>query len=130
MNSVISFKIFDSAAQILKMIEVHNFMTIPNLSLVRSLKVKFSTYARKRSLKGSKWKLYHNDYNEYAYESIGHMNFLLNSMICILRSSEVILEVKKGHFGVKNLKYGRMHMICIWIDCKFSSEFIICLLRS
>ena len=27
--------------------------------------------------------------------------------------------VKKGHFGVKNLKYVQMHIIYIWIDSEF-----------
>ena len=53
----------------------------------------------------------------YAYHSIG--NFLLNPMICISRSSKVILGVTKGHFGVKSGEYGQMHMIRIWIGSKF-----------
>ena len=57
----------------------------------------------------------------YAYHSIG--NFLLNPMICISRSSEVILRGQKRSFGVENRKYGQMHMICIPFDWKFSSEF-------
>ena len=40
-------------------------------------------------------------------------NFLLISMMCISRSSEVILGVKKGHFEVKTLKHGQMYIICI-----------------
>ena len=57
----------------------------------------------------------------YAYHSIG--NFLLNPMVCISRSSEVILRGQKRSFGVENRKYGQMHMICIPFDWKFSSEF-------
>ena len=48
---------------------------------------------------------------------------LLNSIVCKSRSSKVILEVTKGHFGVKNRKYGQMDMICISIDSKFHSDF-------
>ena len=43
-------------------------------------------------------------------------------MVCISRSSKVILGVQKGHFGVENRKYGQMHMICIPFDWKFFSE--------
>ena len=56
----------------------------------------------------------------YVYRSIP--NFILILIMCISRSSEVILGVKKGHFEVKNLKHGQMNMIYIWIDCKFCFE--------
>ena len=46
---------------------------------------------------------------------------LLNSIVCKSRSSKVILEVTKGHFGVKNRKYGQMDMICISIDSDFNT---------
>ena len=57
----------------------------------------------------------------YAYHSTG--NFPLNSMICILRSFEVILRGQKRSFGVENRKYGQMHKICISFDWRFYSEF-------
>ena len=58
----------------------------------------------------------------YTYHSIG--NFLRSSFLCISRSSEVILWGQKRSFGVKILKYAKMHKICIsfdrdffWIQC-------------
>ena len=52
MNSVIPFNFFNSAAKILELYGVQNFMTIPNLAFVRSLEVSFSM-GKIRSLKGS-----------------------------------------------------------------------------
>ena len=80
------------------------------MSLIRSLEVKFSTYGSNKVIKGVKMEI-----------------ILISYRICTICISidwkfssefngvhlEVILGVKKGHFGVKNLKYGQMHMICI-----------------
>ena len=52
--SVIPFKIFDSAAKILKKVGVQNLMTIPNLSMVWSLEVKYSTYGPNKVIIGVK----------------------------------------------------------------------------
>ena len=52
--SVIPFKANISAAKILKMVGVQNFMRIPNLSIVWSLEVKFSSYGPNKVIKGVK----------------------------------------------------------------------------
>ena len=52
MSSVIPLKIFNSAAKILKLDGVQNFMTIPNLAFVWSLEVSLSM-GKIRSLNGS-----------------------------------------------------------------------------
>ena len=64
----------------------------------------------------------------YAYHSIG--NFLLNPMVGISRSSEVILRGQKRSFGVKNLKYGQIHKICISFDGHFFLDSMVCISRS
>ena len=64
----------------------------------------------------------------YTYHSIG--NFLRSSFLCISRSSEVILRGQKRSFGVKILKYGQMHKICISFDREFFLNSMLCISRS
>ena len=40
-----------------------------------------------------------------------------------LRGHKRSFRDQKGHFGVKSLKHVQMHMIYIWINSKFCSEF-------
>ena len=54
MSSGITFKIFDSAAIILKLVGVQSFMTIPNLPFIRSLEIKFWTYGQNKVIIGFK----------------------------------------------------------------------------
>ena len=57
MISVKPFKIFYSAAQIWRKVVMQNFMTIPKMSLVRSLEVKFSSYGSNKVIKGVKMEI-------------------------------------------------------------------------
>ena len=57
MGSVIPLNSKISAAKIWKMVGVQNFMTIPNLSMVWSLGVKFSTYGPNKVIIGVKMEI-------------------------------------------------------------------------
>ena len=86
-----------------------------------------SSYGVKKGHLGSKiWNM--AKCTRYAYHSVG--NFPLNSMMCISRSSEVILRGQKRSFGVKNLKYGQIHKICISFDGHFFLDSMVCISRS
>ena len=54
---MIPFKLFDAAAKILRLVGVQNFITIPNLSMVWSLEVKFSTYGQNKVIIGVKMEI-------------------------------------------------------------------------
>jgi len=75
-----------------------------------------------RGQKGHFWVKIDNmsKFTWYTYESI--QTFILILLMCILKSSEVMFGVKKGHSEVKNLNYRQIHTIYIWIDCKFCFE--------